>query len=833
MVKKREKEDITIQQSARKGAQQNRKKTTKTRVVDLRVIAAQKQKEQEAKKGAERQKHKEQEETAFQKTASRFGALLQLKKAQHPNEEGQSRRKKNQQQKESVRQREEVPLILDALTKDFGGRFVAFEKETKKQWKKVKKSGDAARGRMSDRVGEMLHSVSMPFSGQSMTGMRASLGFLLVTFFLIVPATAFAVVTTVNTKEASMTAEAQQAFDQLQKGAESAQQVNFDQALVQFQEAQSLFGSLQNQIGGLTGVFISVAQYIPGKGDDIAAARDLVKAGNEVSNAAVSLAQAGKTASTLSVGSVLSQDNGVVGTLSQLHDSLEPAAQSLHEARLLVDGINANAVPESKREIFTQVKTQLPVLDHVMSQLSDLAGASTGLLAGGSERRYMIVFQNNRELRPTGGFMGSYAVITVRDGLVTSLDAPGGGIYDVAGQLNDRIVSPDPLHLVNPYWNIQDANWFPDFPTSAQKIQWFYERSNGGTLDGVIAFTPDVIEQLLKITGSIQLPESGLTVSSDNVRDILAERNTEYSTEDEPKKVISELTPVLLNALIKKSGDAQTALRIVLLLKQSLDQKNILVAVDDADVQSVFRQYNWDGAIEQVDGDYLYVNHANIAGGKTDQVVDEMIRHTAEVQDDGSIINHVEITRAHKGDPENPDENILNVSYVRAYVPEGSELLAASGFDMPLPNQFLQPDKNTVIDADLKNISGTIVEHTDTNVAVNTEFNKTVFGGWMRTSVGESTTVSLTYRIPQRISTSGFWKSFDSYALHVQKQPGMSAPFFVHNLVLPGAYEATAVYPEATETSTTAGEQPVSSTSQQVLLTDDYVTGAVIQSASK
>ena len=65
-------------------------------------------------------------------------------------------------------------------------------------------------------------------------------------------------------------------------------------------------------------------------------------------------------------------------------------------------------------------------------------------------------------------------------------------------------------------WTMHDANWFPNFPTSAEKVSWFYEKTGGRTVDGVIAITPELLRDLLAITGPIDMPEYDKTINADN-----------------------------------------------------------------------------------------------------------------------------------------------------------------------------------------------------------------------------------------------------------------------------------------------------------------------------
>ena len=94
-------------------------------------------------------------------------------------------------------------------------------------------------------------------------------------------------------------------------------------------------------------------------------------------------------------------------------------------------------------------------------------------------------------------------------------------IYDSDGQLDAKIVPPKQLRSVTGGWGARDANWFFDFPVSAEKSNRLFGRVKNVqrkiiSFDGAIAVNISVLKDLLEITGPIRLPEYGLTIDKDN-----------------------------------------------------------------------------------------------------------------------------------------------------------------------------------------------------------------------------------------------------------------------------------------------------------------------------
>src|SRR5690606_24264615 len=150
-------------------------------------------------------------------------------------------------------------------------------------------------------------------------------------------------------------------------------------------------------------------------------------------------------------------------------------------------------------------------------------------------KTYLLIFQNYDEARATGGFIGTYGVLKVSNGKIDKLKIES--IYNLDGQLFEDIAAPGPFQPAIPKWGIRDANWFADFPTSADKLLYFYEKV-GETADGVIATTPQIFSELLKLTGSIEMGQYGVTLTAENFQEqVQFKTSVDYDKElNEPKK---------------------------------------------------------------------------------------------------------------------------------------------------------------------------------------------------------------------------------------------------------------------------------------------------------
>lgn len=570
-------------------------------------------------------------------------------------------------------------------------------------------------------------------------------------------------------------------------GAQAAEQQNFSQAVVEFETAASQFSTARERLHSLTNGLITFSRILPGKGSEPASVDSLLLIGQHLAEAGNAISQGAEILTTADIAALRqNQEIGLTSLLVVLHATLRQAQDHLAIATVAAQEVQIEALPSDVQAQVHTLFEALPTATASVDRFVQSVEVALGILGHDAPRRYLVLFQNNHELRATGGFLGSFAMIDINKGVVTKMSIPGGGIYDVAGQFVERIQSPTPLRLVNPYWNIQDANWWPDFPTSAEKIEWFWGKSGGPTVDGVITLTPTVVEDLLRVTGPIDLSEThGVIIDADNFyTTVQLKAEAKFDETNESKKILADLTPILFNKLFNLQGE--DILAGLSALDDALTQKDILLYADDPILQRQIATAGWAGKMEETTGDYLMVVDTNIGGGKTDSIIDETISHHVSLDGKGNVIDTVQVTRHHRGIPGDVLTGVNNWDYMRLYVPEGSELISASGFSEPEAERVLQPAPNTPVDPDYQAVSGDVYREEQSGMRISKELSKTVFANWVETVPGQSTIVTVSYRLPFRFDVGGgLFRSTDQYTLLIQKQPGSFDPYVVHSMDLP------------------------------------------------
>lgn len=453
------------------------------------------------------------------------------------------------------------------------------------------------------------------------------------------------------------------------------------------------------------------------------------------------------------------------GRGEELISAVENIEKNLEISESLIAGIK-NRVSEMKDAsgAFSEMNEML--VGNYITTSSELYGmrrfatAFAEFLKSYGDRHLLVLFQNPSEIRPGGGFIGSYADITINRGSVKKIDVRD--IYDSDGQLDAKIVPPKQLRSVTGGWGARDANWFFDFPVSAEKVIGFLEESKMYkekiiSFDGAIAVNISVLKDLLEITGPIRLPEYGLTIDKDNFL-LNIQREVEMGDDKksgEPKRILKVLTPILLERFSGLSGDEKK-----LFVEKTISRaakKDIMVYFKNPEFQEFARGLEITGAVYETSpyspDNYLAVVNANVAGGKSDALINQKIEINSSIGIDGKTTNELKITRAHRGwSGDEPFWNAANKNFIKIFVPAGSRLLSLSGNSQKRIYDPINYEKNGYIrDADLEKTEKTAKLDEDSGAETMAESGKTVFAAWLEIPSGGSGTLSLEYENPNRL----------------------------------------------------------------------------------
>lgn len=348
---------------------------------------------------------------------------------------------------------------------------------------------------------------------------------------------------------------------------------------------------------------------------------------------------------------------------------------------------DASAGTEAAAEKIQQYRPALEVLP-------EIAGSN------GNRKKYLILFQNDNELRPTGGFMTAYAVMFVEDGKV--YPEKSDDIYELDKKFTQRIPIPEKLGkylTTERYYNLRDMNIHPDFKTSMDEFFEHYQEVRGepGDIDGIISIDTNVLSDLVKILGPVDVPGYGtFSAETDERCDCpqiiyalseIVDRPTPYIREDR-KGIIAPM----MQAILQKAYDAPKEQwpALFTLANQAIEEKHTQFYFINEEHQAAAEAVNAAGRLNDLkDGhDYLAVVDANLGGAKSNLFVEQEVEHEVSAVENGQITKTVTLKyrNPHKPDNCNLEAGQLCLNgtlrdWVRIYVPAGAEIVETAGFD--------------------------------------------------------------------------------------------------------------------------------------------------------
>jgi hypothetical protein len=470
-----------------------------------------------------------------------------------------------------------------------------------------------------------------------------------------------------------------------------------------------------------------------------------------------------KGAATSSAKTTEDRISFLTESIESLLPHLDLIDTKVTEINTLINQIDINRYPETFRGIplrsdFNQIVESLDQAKKIISDGKPILSKTSWLLGKDKTRNYLVIFQNDGELRPSGGFWTAYTTIKVNNGKIT----PGSSsnIYD----LDDKISSTTPAprliksyHINVPYLNLRDSNLSPDFPTDAQIFLDGYYKAMGKktVFDAVIALDTNVLVDIVKVLGKLDTAVGTFTTDPDPrcngcpkiIYDLewIAGRPRNYIELDRKGFLGPLMHALLANAMgSEKSKMAPLAQAFF----NNIYQKHIMFYFTDPEVEKAAESANIAGHIVQTDAntDYFHLNDANFASAKSNIFITQKIKHEISSKD-GQVEHKISITYTNPAKASNCNlekgDLCLNAptyrNLFRFYVPTGSQMIKMTGSEVePLKYE---------------------------------ELGKQVFEGFYGNKYPlyamSNTKISIQYISPV--------KADKNYVLYLQKQPGTKA----------------------------------------------------------
>lgn len=327
-----------------------------------------------------------------------------------------------------------------------------------------------------------------------------------------------------------------------------------------------------------------------------------------------------------------------------------------------------------KKEIMEKTKNALKVIEVVKT----IMPMAISLAGEGTSHKYLILFQNNLELRPTGGFIGSYGILNIKSGRMESFTIHD--VYEADGQLKAHVDPPLAIRnfLSQPNWFLRDSNFDPDFAVSSQQAEWFLEKETGEKVDGVIGMNLNLLKEVIKVLGGVYLPDYQENINADNlfIKTTVYAQKGFFPGSMAKADFLGSLSHAILFTLT--DSDKVNWPKMLQTLEGSLEEKNLLFYFNDEGLQKIAEKNGWGGRMVDINctaancfPDYLSIIEANLGVNKANLYVKKEVSVRKKIDDDGTIETEVKMDYSN-GSPENifPSGDYKN--YMRIYIPKGA-----------------------------------------------------------------------------------------------------------------------------------------------------------------
>jgi hypothetical protein len=570
--------------------------------------------------------------------------------------------------------------------------------------------------------------------------------------------------------------------------------------------AHTDFQQLQQKLDH-SSIISNVATFLPQYLPQIKTARAASQIGIDATNIGQELVNTAEILAPNFRGSLLTSSSKPLVTQSTLDllgttiDDVLPTLSDISaQARLL--SLDALPVSASQRDQFAGLISALPQAQIDLAQVNNLLGSASWILGVDQPRTFLVQTMDRAELRPTGGFTGQYGELQISGGRVAPFTLKDISLIEYANNSPTYgNLAPQQYRSWWPFanWGLRDSNLSADFPTSAQIAINQYKQETNRQVDGVVLFTPMLIEHVLNIIGPVQVPGYNETITAQNLEARLhyyqqdnagIAKQVAVQPGDTATSMRKRFTTLLAHLLLDKVRQAppDELIAVAREMLQDLKTRDLQVYFNNPQVEAQLMQY---GDASQLDRstthDGLYVVQANISASKASLYVKTILHDTVTLDAQGGATHVLQMRLVYNqlGPVYGYD---TYRDYVRIYVPPTSKFLWGNGFDSGTPlcgGAYVACPQNGVYPRDelvcptgqyqpgaaapsLTDPSGGDWHPLDTIGApknlISDEPGRSMFGGWVVVPKNCTMTVTLSWYVPPM--------GTNPYSLLVQRQAG-------------------------------------------------------------
>ena len=426
---------------------------------------------------------------------------------------------------------------------------------------------------------------------------------------------------------------------------------------------------------------------------------------------------------------------------------LEEASYKISLASQIVNNLNTTVFPNFLQDKILEIKDIISQLQEGTRSFTEINSFLPDLLGVSGRKRYLILLQNETEIRSTGGWLTSYGVIGIEGGQIRELFVDD--IYNADGTLrvqNKSYIPPRSMSnaLEITQWPFALVNWYPDLKDTLNEAEPFIrDLGKGNSIDGLITIDVTFVQRLLERWGGIEVPGETELVTSNNLHAKIFEMHEEFTPGSTRK---ATFLANLANEIVKKilSMNVQELIGIGDIFENTLNEKHLQATFKNNDAFNFFSARNWANSMSSDYDNAPIAIDWNWGGNKANLYLDKNHNLSINVRDLDTIEFAYSLTVENSSTSETyPEGEYIN--YQRVYIPAEAKILRISG-----------------------------LEENDYSVFRESGFK--VIGGWFNVPIGSTETLEISYRIERGGQGSSFPIILEEqnafFNVNLFKQPG-------------------------------------------------------------
>jgi len=330
----------------------------------------------------------------------------------------------------------------------------------------------------------------------------------------------------------------------------------------------------------------------------------------------------------------------LVADLAKSKSVIADARLKLGDAQAAAASVDIRVIPSGQQAAFIKARGTIDSAFNAIVEFENLVPVIVEILGGNGARTYLIEQANPAELRPGGGFVGTFTILKADHGALTTLEHGSSGLlsYPRASEGQPGYVAPPgPLHeLLGPVsWSFFDSNFFPDFPSNAKMGEHFATPKLGRPINGVIAIDFYAVAKMLELTGPLKIPGFGITVDSKNLVPLIVQHD--LAKDAIHKAILAAIAGPLVHRLTKLKAAQWPA--FISALNDLAQTHHLQAYFNNGPVQAEIGRFGWSGTLNPTKShDFMMEVESNLGSTKANYFVTR--HYTVVLTHSGKLLHH-------------------------------------------------------------------------------------------------------------------------------------------------------------------------------------------------